>query len=582
MRKFIILFLILCSVCWPATIKIGIIADVHIDATDPSPTQPFGDSPGYRLPAHGDVSLPLAVTRFNDESVDIAVQMGDAINGGVSGDGNARDDNFDEFVDIIDGTAASNDALSAKLYYCLGHWDVGETGIAADDYDEFFAADGMGTIIPGAGDVPAKAWWPAAATTDDQPCAYVIETTDFYLIFLAAIAGGAGLDTAGQSDDTGGGDNEVITQLGWLEVMLDEAEAASEPVIIFTHQPLRQNFHPTVGFISGYVDGLTLIERAGQTIKPIVVAAHIHSHQDIITANGVVHINLGADVWGTSETDTGRFSHCILEVTSPTWTDPDGQRGLITLTGYGHQRSASGLSEILVGHWKLNETNGTAAGADNIVDSSGNAYHGTSTETVVSVTAPVGRGITLDGTGDYIDDTSQPLTAFPCSLSAWYYITNSQTSSIIGISNAAGTGAGLRMLEIQLNAGKPRLRVKGAGGIAASTPSATKVILNEWVHVVGVWVAADDKTIYVNGKFDAEDTDDTQIFPATSDTITIGALSSNNSQGGLFTGNISDVRMYPGALLASDVSSLYRGGTVSRRHRQSGNLKNDGFARTRN
>ncbi len=310
-----------------ATITLGLTTDNHLDESNPSPSNPFGDTPGKRLPAYGDVSLPLAVTQFNTDSVDISVQLGDAVNGGAIGDGEQRDKNFDEFI-----TAVSE--LTSDLYYCLGHWDLGGSGIGADDYAAFFADDGMGTVIPSGADAPATPWWPTAVA-DDSPVAYSITKNGFKLIFLAGILGAVALGTAGESDDEG--DAAAITQLDWLEYRLDEAEAAHQPVIIFSHMPLRTT--ETLGRIGGYADGIALVERAGQTIAPVFISGHSHRDQSIIIKAGATHINIGGDVWGTSATDTTRYSHAVFEIYSPAVWNGTKMAANVKMTGYGHQTS---------------------------------------------------------------------------------------------------------------------------------------------------------------------------------------------------------------------------------------------------
>ncbi len=597
--RYVVLFFVLCSVRFAAafTLTAGLVVDIHINSTNPAAGQGYGDDfPigslfGWRIKANGDDSLPLAVTQWNISNVDIAVQLGDAIDGGTVGA--VRNANYTQFVEIIDGTAASNAALdtgtlaAGEIYGCLGHWGAGLLTPDAADYAAYFHNDGMGTVIPAGANAPAKQWWPAVAA-DDSACSYVIETTDFYLIFLTAMLDSCGLDTAGQSDDTGGGDNEVITQLAWLEVMLDEAQAASEPVIIFSHQPLRTLDSgvgvDTTGKISGFADGLTLIEGAGYTIPIYVVAGHIHRDQSIITNTGITHINLGGDVWGNLATDTGRFSYAVLEITAPTYNTPDGNMGLVTLTGYGLQRSED-LSKVLVGYWKLNETDGTAAAGDAILDSSGNAYHGTNSETVVSVASPIAHGVTLDGTGDYITASDEMLVDYPFSFSLWVKspVTVSAQATLFSIAQKAVEN---RYITIDLRTDgllEYIVRVAGTQGASTLVVLGTPINDTEWHLVTTVSATTAVHKVYVDGKLITTSPVtitkawDSGTTPMTDWTIGRRELATPDQ---LFAGSISDVRVYSGALSANDVAKLYKGGTATM-GRRFNTKKNTGLSRTR-
>lgn len=540
------------------TVKIGFWLDGHVHAYTPlaTPGFPFGDAyPGNllarRIPLAATTSLEKAITRFNDydglgNPVDIAVNMGDVINAGDRGAD--RNTNFAAVVTGMGGI------VGYSMYNALGHWDVGGGSPAEADYDAYFHNDGMGTIIPGDEE---DAWTPAVAGTAGQyPCAYVIPHADFKIIVLCAILGSVTMTT----QDAGG-----QSQQTWLDARLGEAEAASEPVIVICHQTIQSNAvswqgTSVPGKIGGWAAVVTSLE--GQTIKPIVFQGHIHYYDETFIVNGVTYFNLKGDVWGVNELDTGRYSYSVATITGPTYVDANGPRCLVELEGYGYQKSED-MTMALVARWKLNEANGTAAGANAIVDSSGNAYHGTNSEDVVSVVSPVGHGISLDGTGDYIDDAAVPLLAFPCSFSVWYKIATSQTSSLLSISLAAGTGAGARYMDLRLLSGTPYLNMKGGAAAPATVPASLEgVMLNQWVFVVGVWTSSALRDIYINGKFSNTSTVNTAAtaFPTTADIITIGARSHDGGQIALLTGELSDARIHSGGLSVATIHQMYREG----------------------
>jgi hypothetical protein len=513
-----------------------------------------------------------AIDQFNTDVVDLVIHGGDMINDATDG---TVAQNYAELVSWIDGAHASSNGLNADMLYCFGHWDIGGATMTGTDVAAAFTglSSGVTDIIPAGRD--ADMWWPDNLNPDvanDTYCAYRFDDSGFMILVLCNP--GAVIDMETTGDDSGG----ASTQEAWFESHLAVAEGAGTPVIVVTHQPLYTT--RAEGATGGGAAAVIAME--AQTIKPVVIQGHIHVDDRTEIVNGIVYINLRGDLWGEDETDTGRFSHAVLEITSPTHTTINGQEGLVTLTGYGHQRSYK-TATPLVAHWKLDEADGTAAGAGAIIDSSGNAYHGTNSEDVVSVLAPVGHGLTLDGTGDYIDDAAVPLLSFPCTFSAWYKIPSSQTSTLLMIALDGVTGINLRWMGLDLKNGVPIMRMKGGAAVPVDTVSAISAIYNEWVHVVGIWHSDANRDIYVNGVFSANSTTDTAAtdFPTTVDIVTIGGKP--DSDGGpvqLVTGSISDVRIYSGVLSASEIKREYYAGTKSARHRY-GTKKDTGFARTR-
>ncbi len=92
---------------------------------------------------------------------------------------------------------------------------------------------------------------------------------------------------------------------------------------------------------------------------------------------------------------------------------------------------------------KLNEFTGVT-GVGSILDSSGNGLVGTPENTVISVTAPVGRGILFNGSSDAViipaptnGTTNGNITGYPFSMSCWYSTSTAHTGYII-LANVSG------------------------------------------------------------------------------------------------------------------------------------------------
>lgn len=616
MRKFIVLFLLLCSVCWPATVtvKFGAIWDSHVDQTDPAPSFPFGDATpsiptGRRVPLSATTSIEAAITQFNSDSVDFAVNGGDAINGGAAGDGNARDDNFDAFVTAIGGISGYS------MYQMLGHWDVSVagTGIAGSDYDVYFAADGMGTVIPADCEV---IWTHGLATASDMgECAYVIPDDNFKIIVLCGVLGHATMTTAGVTqgthtaagasdtivtdsaadysvdgligltltnitdgstgtitdndgttitvdDLTGGTDDQFEqddvysigwTQQQWFQDVLDVAEAASEPVIVFCHQPLKSEAVSSSGSsqpgkIGGFAGAITSLE--AQTIKPVAFQGHVHYYTHRFIVNGVTYFNAQGDVWDAAAS-TGRSSYAVVDVTYTGLTN----RMEVDIQGFGNQRSESTGTSLMT-HWKLDEATGETA----IIDSQSFA-DGTADAAITSVIAPLGRGISFDGS-EFINDSTEILIDYPITISAWFRTTDNTKSSILSI--ASTTVNMYFTLELRVGGTMNYHAKPTAAGNVLSSIVATND--GQWHLATGVSAAANDHKMYLDG-----------ILKTSSSTSrawqamgkwAVGRLE-DTTPDGEFTGDISDARIYATALSAGEIKREYDAGTKSARIRYS-------------
>lgn len=326
-------------------ITFGTIWDMHRTTLSPAAYHSYGDTnsqpwaePGWRLPANAEQSIDLAVARFNDYDdlgtpVDLTIWGGDLINGGMGGVGEQRALNFAALV----GDLAP---LTPSSHLLQGHWDYNQSYTEAD-YTQFFDDDtGVGTLIPTGDEVPVMPWWPLVAP-DDSECAYAIEMNGFKLIFLCALMNEVGLNTTGESDDLG--DAAEITQLDWLEKRLDEAVAASQPAVIFSHQSFVTTHFLTDGVLAkilGFQSGIDLLaEEKYDVIDKYILAGHIHINDEIIIVGSTTHINLKGDVHGLTEDDTDRYSHSVITILKDAVWNGTRLATNIEITGYGYQNT---------------------------------------------------------------------------------------------------------------------------------------------------------------------------------------------------------------------------------------------------
>ena len=310
----------------------GIGYDFHETTLDPDPLTTYGDlkedGTGVRSPKYATQSILAAVDDYNKYNVDLTVWDGDLVNGGLVGNGNQRHLNSAAFVSDLSG-------LNAKSHVRAGHWDLWDPvglGYGPADFTQFYDnTTGVGTLVPTGDETPQTPWWPTPAS-DDSPYAYSIVKNGFKLIFLCTIMGQIGLDTVGKSDDLG--DASAISQLDWLELRLIEAAAASQPIIVFTHQPLKSTDSsligaPVLALPTGYAECIALLE----SYAPVIVfSGHIHRDNSTVISNGVYYFNMHGNVWGSNAEDDTRKSHAIAKIIS-------GDPPLIYTTGYGYAKS---------------------------------------------------------------------------------------------------------------------------------------------------------------------------------------------------------------------------------------------------
>ncbi len=221
---------------------------------------------------------------------------------------------------------------------------------------------------------------------------------------------------------------------------------------------------------------------------------------------------------------------------------------------FGPVGDAAKIAEI-VGRWRLNEDTGTSA-PDSILDSSGNAFHGTPAKAVTSVVALDGLGQAFDG-AQWIVDTAEPLVKHPCAMSVWVRIASGVTGTLFSLSKENSTNAPTdKYLELNVLLGVPRMSMKGADAIrhVAPIPALSNDI---WHQLVGVWFEVNDRKLYVDGAEVAVSGAISGAFPVGLDTITMGARSSRSSVVEKLTGDLSDAKIYTGIPTTDEIAQWF-------------------------
>ena len=529
------------------SIKIGLITDTHVMVGRDTPNQIYNDRPGWRIAGYGETSIPLAITDWNASSVDLAVNLGDIVNGDTDeAAGGARDLSFDKYISIMSSISGY------ELFYCMGHHDLGGSQIAASDYDLFFDdTNGLGTIIPTV-DPPTNAWWPTAVT-DDLPCAYTVDwtsgATTWKLIFLCTIFNSVGIDAAGES----GGTPDAMTQLEWLQAQLDTAEAAGNPVIVFTHQQI----YPQVTNVTadGGADAVSALE--GQTIKPIVICGHTHVTNSVNESNGILYFNLRGDLWGENHDDTDRFSNAIAEISYPAYTDTNGARQAVKITGSGYQSSYD-YANVLMGQWLLDEAAGTS-GAGSIIDQVGNS-NGTPQTATKRTDGPGGKPAMsfVAADSDSIAATDPLINDFPFSAVGWFRTETVYSSDVPMIMGAENSGTSKRTVGLGFSRKSPN-RAAGAIVFPAFAEEWTTGMFymndNKWHHGAAIFESVQVRHIYIDGLLVRTEAAGTKAFPAGVDGWVIGKPTKDTIVNKL-TADLCDCRIYAGVLTQAEIKSI--------------------------
>ncbi|MEN9328307.1 MAG: hypothetical protein RI947_1115 [Candidatus Parcubacteria bacterium] len=213
------------------------------------------------------------------------------------------------------------------------------------------------------------------------------------------------------------------------------------------------------------------------------------------------------------------------------------------------------LSSGLVGYWKMDESaiNGCVGGANDACDSSGNGNDGAYNGDTVTAAGKFNRGVTLDGTGDYISvpDSSSLDASTSVTVAAWIYV-DSYTSSYPRIITK-GSAYDLHMYVFGGGEGRLEWDIRIPGETDTTTPVSAAVPLNQWTHVAATYNGSSSK-VYVNGKLQSQLNGLSGSITNTNNDLGIGAIATGSNY---FPGDIDEARIYNRALSDTEIRSLY-------------------------
>ncbi len=272
-----------------------------------------------------------------------------------------------------------------------------------------------------------------------------------------------------------------------------------------------------------------------------------------------------------NEIDHATYGSAITELANqPAWVDPvhdaagnmtvapmpgaEEDELLLTYDAWNRLMRVDPDDTDLEGHWKLDgdATDETANGNDGTLQGDAAYAHGRE-----------GRGVELDGDGDYVnvgDDDDLDITG-DLTLAAWVRVDGSDdlTRGIIG--KNIGTSDCAYFLGVNESTGEVQFWVSpnaDGSGLAAVTADAPRGV---WVHLTAVYDTSASLTLYVNG---VQAGQNTTSIPASINNsaadLTIGRGFDGSSTD--LEGAIDDVRIYSRALSAEEVAVLAGGNSA--------------------
>lgn len=266
-------------------------------------------------------------------------------------------------------------------------------------------------------------------------------------------------------------------------------------------------------------------------------------------------------VGAVNHTATGFFNGLIDEVRiynralSATEVKALSQSGTVKLQTSQNTKVTDGL----VGMWSFD---GSSITTNQILDVSGNGYHGgfigSATSSALKI-GKVGQALSFNGSANYIKLGDVLNLSLPVSFSVWVKLDAINGSrGIIATDKTTATHSGAWLQTgnngaIEISYGNNT--GTGSGNRQSKVTSTGKVATGSWYHIVGVIRGASDMSIYVNG------TDAGGTYSGTGgalvNTTRSAIIGSNLLSTQMTDGIIDEVRIYSKALTASEALQLY-------------------------
>jgi len=228
-----------------------------------------------------------------------------------------------------------------------------------------------------------------------------------------------------------------------------------------------------------------------------------------------------------------------------------------------------------IGHWKLDECQGTTAydssgngnnGTINIGATGDNTTPGTCSSSGAWAAGNIGKynhSLDFDGTNDFIslgDPTALRLGSTGAA-SAWIYPTSYPASGWKVVFNKGNWGGGRNYYSAYFTSTLFRVDIGGTSAYHVITTPKENVPLDTWTHIAMTWDGSYLR-MYLNGKPVGNPVAQTQTPDTTGYNLEIGTAGSSTSY--VFDGAIDDVRLYNYGLTLAQVKTIMNDGASLR------------------
>ena len=175
----------------------------------------------------------------------------------------------------------------------------------------------------------------------------------------------------------------------------------------------------------------------------------------------------------------------------------------------------------------------------------------------------------FNGTSQYLNTASAPVTAAPLTLACWFYPNNVANNMVLmSVPDNAEVNSNRFFLFANGNAAGDPIEAGAQGGatigVAATTAGFTA---NNWNHACGVFTSTSSRTSYLNGG--SAGTNTTTVTPSGVDRVRVAARFSGGNAGLYLSGRLAEIGIWNAALTAAEVAALADGMTCDKVRPQS-------------
>lgn len=175
----------------------------------------------------------------------------------------------------------------------------------------------------------------------------------------------------------------------------------------------------------------------------------------------------------------------------------------------------------------------------------------------------------FNGTSQYLNTASAPVTAAPLTLACWFYPNNvTATMALMSVTDNAEVNSNrFSLFANGAIAGDP-VEAFAQGAAASGTAQTTAGFsANSWNHACGVFTSTSSRTSYLNGG--NAGTNATTAIPSGVDRVRVAARFSSGVVGLYLSGRLAEIGIWNAALTADEVAALADGMTCDKVRPQS-------------